>query len=95
MRDLGWNRFVLTSRTSSQLRQCRLVVVSTALSLAGFLPTDGSLFRSCSRLVLHSEEIMWHTASSLSPVFVQGTCTRQVHAHVGRTRDPEGRQRGF
>ena len=60
---LGERRFVRSSRTFSQLHQCRLVVVSTALSLAGFLPTDGSLFRSCPRLVLHSEENLWHNGT--------------------------------
>ena len=38
------------------------------------LPSHGrSLFRSCPRLVLHSQRNIWHTASSMSPVFVQGT----------------------
>ena len=54
------------------------------------LPSHGrSLFRSCPRLVLHSQRNIWHTASSMSPVFVQGTYTPQVHAHVGRTAEPE------
>ncbi len=40
---------------------------------AGFLSTAGRPNRSCPRLVLHSQRNIWHTASSMSPVFVQGT----------------------
>ena len=39
MSRLDWNRFVRTSRIFPHLRQCRLVVASTALLFAGFLPT--------------------------------------------------------
>ena len=28
---------------------------------------------------------IWYTVSSSNPVFVQGTYTPKVHAHVGRT----------
>ena len=64
---------------------------SYASHFAGFLPTvDRSSATNLPvgarpRLVLHSEENIWHTISLLIPVFVQGTCTPLVHAHVGRT----------
>ena len=85
---LAWIRCTSDSRTFSQLRQCRLVVVSTALSLAGFLSTDGSLFRSCPRLVLPSEENIWHTIF-LSPVFVQGFAPDKLTPMLGVRGEPE------
>ena len=33
---------------------------------------------------------IWYTVLQSIPVFVQGTCTPQVHAHVGRTVHPSG-----
>jgi hypothetical protein len=33
---------------------------------------------------------IWYTVLLETPVFVQGTYTPQVHAHVGRTIHPSG-----
>ena len=55
-------------------RLCGLMrFVHFTAHFAGFLPTAGRPNRSCPRLVLHSQRNIWHTASSMSPVFVQGT----------------------
>ena len=73
-----------TSRIFPRLRQCRLVVASTALSFAGLLPTVR--YRPAVALIsyLFDRSHSWYAAFLKIFVLVQGTCTLQVHAHVGR-----------
>lgn len=73
---------------ASQLwrERCRLRHRSRVrrLPLHGLLPRHSSL-----RLLLRLKGYIWYTVLRSIPVFVQGTCSPQVHAHVGRTVAPK------
>ena len=77
---------------ASQLwrERCRLLRRSRVRRL----PSHGSSPpRSCLRLVLCRSELHLVYCLLEIPVFVQGTCTPQVHAHVGRTMHARRRLR--
>ena len=86
-------------RGSQLWRECVRVAISSNPVFTHHirrLPHHGSSPpRSCPRLVLQLSGNIWHTASFSIPVFVQGTSTPQVHAHVGRTGQAERRSARF
>ena len=78
---------------ASQLwrERCRLLHRSRVRRLPshGFLCRDQPAVGARLRLVLRLKGYIWYTVLRSIPVFVQGTCTPQVHAHVGRTGERE------